>query len=224
MRSIPPLSLLRAYEQAIDVNIICSITDKSGKLIYANVKFCEVCGYSSDELIGRSHNIINSGLHNKAFFTDMWKTIAGGEVWRGEMRNKAKNGSFYWVDTVILPIFDSEQKIIQYMSLRYLINEKKQMEKEREEHIKSLEKMMEITSHNVRKPIASCLGLLHLMEKPLAPQDLSNFLDHMKTSAEELDRYTRELTDFLHRLRSSRETARKEFLPGPQQDTSPGSC
>src|ERR1035437_1790263 len=152
------LRLLQAYRQAIDESIISSITDIKGIIIYANKKFCEVAKYSEKELIGKNHRIINSAFHTKEFFKDMWETINNGNVWHNEIKNKAKDGTCYWVDTVIIPIKNEKGEIIQYLSLRMLIDDKKKAEAERKEYIQSLEEMLFMTNHEVRQPIAHCMG------------------------------------------------------------------
>lgn len=198
------LQLLSAYQRAIDVSIICSITDIKGKIVYANKPFCEACQYSIEELIGQSHNIINSGYHPQEFFKTMWSTIGNGGVWRGHVRNKAKDGSFYWVDTVVLPITNDEGKIIQYLSLRMLITEWKEAERKKEKYTHALEDMLRITSHQVRGPLMTCLGLLKLYEgrrqKGMSQEDMDTLFDHMKETAYHLDEFTRQLTTFIYDL------------------------
>lgn len=119
---------LRAYQSAVDEAAIVSITDTKGIILYANAKFSEISQYSKEELIGKTHQIVNSGYHSRNFFAEMWETITQGQPWRGEIRNKAKDGSFYWVDTVITPICDREGRIFQYLSIRNLITDKKENE------------------------------------------------------------------------------------------------
>ena len=112
-------SILATERSAIDSIAIMSETDPQGIITYANDMFCKISGYSRLELLGKPHNIINSGTHPKEFFKDMWKTITGGKIWRGEVCNKSKKGTLYWVDTAIAPVFDAQKKIIKYISVRF---------------------------------------------------------------------------------------------------------
>lgn len=196
------LQILHAYQEAIDGSIISSITDEEGIIIYANQKFCEISKYSAQELIGQDHRIINSGYHSKTFFKKMWMTIKEGNVWQGEMKNKAKDGTLYWVDTVIFSIKDDSGKVIQYLSLRMLINEKKQAEADTIEYVKSLEELLFKTSHEVRQPVAHILGLSNLLDQSInTASDLKTLIGYMKHSAQSLDKFTRELTLHLHELK-----------------------
>lgn len=120
--------MLHAYQTAVNAAAIVSITDFKGNIIYVNEKFLEISGYSKEELMGKSHRIINSGHHDRVFFEEMWQTIAAGKSWRGQIKNKAKDGSFYWVDTVITPVKDDEENIHQYLSIRNLITVQKNYE------------------------------------------------------------------------------------------------
>lgn len=194
--------LLTAYQQAINVNIISSITDTSGTILYGNAKFCEVSKYSLNELIGKNHRIINSGHHPKSFFKKMWQTIEKGKAWHGEIKNKAKDGTLYWVDTVILPIRNKENKIIQYLSLRTLTTDKKHAEEERLEYTTKLREMLHMTSHRVRGPLATCKGLMNLIEegKIIDEDELNYILCHLKKTAFKLDEFTQELTAFMNDL------------------------
>lgn len=124
------IELAQAYQNSVNEGSIVSITDLKGKIIYANDKFCEVSKYSKRELIGNTHRIINSGYHDKPFFSNMWQTIISGKPWRGEIRNQAKDGNYYWVDTVITPVFNSQHQIHQYLSVRNIITKQKEQEEE----------------------------------------------------------------------------------------------
>jgi len=122
--------LLNAYQDAINHNIISFVSDLSGKIISVNQKFCDVSKYSKEELEGKRPSIVNSGFHSKIFFKNLWSTISGGNVWRGEIRNKAKDGSYYWVNSTVLPIKNDKDEIMQYLVLQTDISKKKKMELE----------------------------------------------------------------------------------------------
>ena len=159
------LAELESQKHALDEHSIVAITDPSGKITYVNDKFCRISQYSQKELIGQDHRIINSAHHPRAFFAELWKTIAAGRVWHREVCNRAKDGSLYWVDTTIVPFKDEAGRITQYVAIRTDITERKRAEAELKKAKEAAEsanraksEFLANMSHEIRTPMTAVLG------------------------------------------------------------------
>lgn len=153
---------------ALDQSAIVAITDRTGKILYVNEQFAKISQYTADELIGATHSIVNSGFHSSRFFKEMWATIGKGKTWRGEIQNKRKDGTFYWVDTTIVPFLNEKGKPYQYISIRNDITKRIESEK----MIRNLAYNDQLTDLpnriSFRKEVHHAVDLAEKQEKTLA--------------------------------------------------------
>ncbi|OFZ31079.1 MAG: hypothetical protein A2622_00300 [Bdellovibrionales bacterium RIFCSPHIGHO2_01_FULL_40_29] len=179
-------------KSAIDEAAIVAITDRHGVITYVNRKFCAISKYSPQELIGNTHRIINSKFHSDAFFDEMWQTIVSGKTWEGEVRNRAKDGTYYWVNTTIVPFMDEHGQPIQYVSVRYEITERKLAEEQLNIYAKKLE-----ISNQELQDFASVAA--HDLQEPL--RKIQSFSDRLKLKAK--SELKPESYDYVERIQSS---------------------
>ncbi len=171
---------------ALDQSSIVAFTDAKGKITSVNDKFCEISKYSREEIMGKDHNILNSGYHSKDYFKNLWKTIGTGNVWKGEIRNKAKDGTFYWVHTTIVPFINAQGMPYQYLAIRNDVTERKSTEEvlHRQDKLAAVGQLAAGVAHEIRNPLTSMKGyaeFLQLDEKdPERMEFLSIILDEIE--------------------------------------------
>lgn len=156
---------LEDFKRALDHAAIVATTDVTGRITYVNDRFCDISGYAREELLGQDHRIINSGYHPKEFIRDLWHTIANGRVWHGELRNRAKDGHFYWVDTTIVPFLDDRGKPYQYIAVRADITARKAAEAQlaQQAALARVGQMAAVVAHEVRNPLAGIKGAIQIL-------------------------------------------------------------
>lgn len=116
------------FREAVNLLALVSITDIQGNITYVNDKFCTIAGYTREELMGKNHRLIKSGYHDKQFFKQLWSNISQGKNWQGEVRNRKKNGQSYWVAASVIPLYDKDGNLSQYLSIRQEITALKENE------------------------------------------------------------------------------------------------
>ncbi|MCB0392294.1 MAG: PAS domain S-box protein [Bdellovibrionales bacterium] len=217
----PSSSEFEAQKFALDRASIVAITDRKGFITYVNQKFCEISQYSQNELIGNIHSLINSSYHSSEFFKVMWKTIAAGKVWKGEICNKAKDGSLYWVDTTIVPYLDENGVPNKYVAIRNDITDKKLAEKQlalerarviQSEKMASLGLLASGIAHEIGNPLGALRGRLEMLEMLLNGNEtnIERMLEAIKISIGLTDRINR----IIKALRAySRDGSKDPYMP-----------
>ena len=159
--------------KALDESAITAITDEKGDITYANKKFEEVSKYKEEELLGKNHRLLKSGYHPDSFFDDMWGTISKGKIWYGVVKNIAKDGSFYWVNTVITPFLDDDGKPEQYMAIRMDMTKQKELEEKLEDSLKKVEEaekekeeFVAMITHDLKQPLVPISGNAEMLKNP----------------------------------------------------------
>lgn len=181
----------RILEGLNEVNIV-AITDAKGVITYVNEPFVKISGYSREELMGKTHRLIRSHYHTDEFYKQMWETILTGRIWQGIIKNRAKNGSLYWVNTSIIPLIDDYGDIEHFLSIRQdITNEMESRERKEEEYLQRLKERNEeleefayAASHDLRKPLTTIKGLATLLS------DYDHYVDKR-------DEYTRHIS-YMH--------------------------
>lgn len=190
---------------ALDQSTIVAITDQRGIINYVNDEFCRISKYPREELLGQDHRIINSGFHPKDFIRDLWTTIAAGQVWKGELRNRAKDGSIYWVDTTIVPFLNSEGKPYQYVAVRHDITQRKLAEAQVLQQAAELQRAAQLSfvgelaaglAHEIKNPLAGIQGGVDILIRRRDKNDPEReALEGMRHEVQRIDSTVRALLD-----------------------------
>ena len=193
---------------AINNHSMVEVTDLEGNIIFANKKFCDISQYSQQEIIGQNHRIIKSGLHQKEFYKDLWSTITSGKIWHGEFKNKAKDGSYFWNKTTIVPRFDNKKTIRGYISIgtdittqKELSEKLKEIEDDLVEQNKKLEDTIQRKSNEIIKK--ERLSMLGTMASRLA-HDLKNPLTVVKAYSDILSRQLEDKMNYEMKMKVSK--------------------
>ena len=181
---------------AVDQHAIVAVTDIHGSITYVNDRFCAISGYSREELIGQNHRIMKSGQHPPEFFEGMYRTIASGKVWRGEVKNRAKDGSIFWTDSTIVPFVGTDGKPWQYVAIRADITQLKQAEAldrqrtaELEAANRELEAFSYSVSHDLRAPLRHIGGFSKLLVEEFGSTldaSAKHYLDRIQSGTEKM--------------------------------------
>ncbi len=188
------------YKFALDESMLVDLSDSNGIIRYVNDNFCKISKYSREELIGKDHRIFNSGYHSKEVFKELWKTVLSGKVWKKEVRNKAKDGSYFWVDTTIVPFLDNNNQPYQYIVVRTDITSRKQAQ---EEIIQKSEELKLLSGHlqNIREQERTYLAReIHDelgQQLTVMKMDATWLYDKLQDAGEPVRKRTAELKDML---------------------------
>lgn len=197
---------------ALDQSAIVAATDVSGKITYVNSKFVEISGYSAEELIGENHRMLNSGLHPKSFFINMWRAISQGQVWRGEICNRKKSGEHYWVNTTIVPFLGADGKPEQYYSVRYDISELKRAQEtiiQQQERLVTASRLGAIgemaaaITHEINNPLGVILGRVEMLKSMLEDgkyevADIRRIADIIEVTGQRIAKIVRSMKTMAH--------------------------
>lgn len=189
------LSQLKLQKVALDKSALVSITDYDGHILYVNEKFTEVSQYSEEEVLGKKHGFLNSGRHEPEFFKEIKYTIKGGEIWQGEICNKAKDGAIFWVETSIVPFKNEEGEITKFVYIRTDISKLKDAEEGLQTRHFELDSFYYHVSHDLRGPLASIMGLTQLIQLETGSDQVKSYTDKIDKSIQQLDQYIRTVLD-----------------------------
>ncbi len=207
--------LLLTQKMALDSAAIVAETDPAGVITYVNDKFVTLSGYEKEELLGNTHRVLNSGYHPKSFFEELWDTIRSGKVWNGEIKNRAKDGSFYWLNTTIYPFLDNDGEVLKYITIRFDISERKKVEhelihaqKKTEDIIHARTAFFANMNHEIRTPLNTILGISEVLAEINQSPEQQAHIRSINKSGETLLKIVNEVLD-ISKLESGQITLEK---------------
>lgn len=185
--------LIQSYKEladlkfALDKAAIINIMDADRTITYVNEQFCNITGYSAEELIGRKNDFDNSGYHAEDFFEDIWETISSGQVWQGDIRNRTKSGTKYWVSTTIVPFLDKKNKPYQYLFIRFDVTDRKLAQENLILANKELDNFVYRASHDIRGPLARVMGICYLALMEIRDPEALKYLEMLDKTARHMN-------------------------------------
>jgi PAS domain S-box-containing protein len=209
---------LKDYKRALNESSIVAITNQTGRIEHINDNFCKISKYKREELIGQDHSIINSGYHPKEYVRDLWTTITSGKTWKGDFKNKAKDGSFYWMHSTIVPFLNEKGESYRYISIFSDITERKKIEEELKNQAielknsnAELEHFANAASHDLQEPLRMISSFLVLLEKRLDGQLNDTDKQYIHFALDGADRMKRLIQDMLEYSRTG--TNKENLIP-----------
>lgn len=174
---------LKFLNSALNAHAIASITDIKGNITYVNKKMCDISGFSAEELLGQNHKLLKSGHHTLEFYRDLWKTIASGKVWHGEIKNRMKNGGHYWVDSTIVPFLNKQGKPFQYIGIRTDITKRKEAEEKALLAVHAKSSFLANMSHEIRTPMNGVIGMVDVLMQQDLKAEHKNMVKTIRNSS-----------------------------------------
>jgi len=199
-------------KRALDESSIVAATDRTGSITYVNEKFTQISGYEAHELLGQNHRLLRSGYHDLAFYQQMWETISAGQIWKGEICNRKKNGETYWVQTTIVPFIGQDGRPYQYLSIRYDITDLKQAQEmilEQQEKMIATSKLSALgelsaaLTHEINNPLGVILGRCEMLQEMIEAKDwnqeeLRKLAGMIHKTGQRIEKIIRSMRAFTH--------------------------